>query len=207
VAAGLEVERIGVAAIPRDEIRAVLVARQATPRPKVLSRQELTSALASDRLAGKRIVFTNGCFDLLHVGHITYLQEARSWGERLVIAVNSDASVRKLKGPQRPVISEQDRAAVLAALACVDYVVVFDEDTPLVLLDELRPDVLVKGGTYQHDEVVGHELVESYGGRVVVTSMLADISTTAIVRAVTDRHVLPPPHYDAAAASSQRKAG
>lgn len=207
VAAGLEVEQIGVAVIPRAEIRAALVARQASSRPKVLDRRELADALAEERRAGRQVVFTNGCFDLLHVGHITYLQEAAALGDRLVVAVNSDASVRALKGPDRPVIAQHDRAAVLAALACVDYVVVFDEQTPLALLDELRPDVLVKGGTYSHDEVVGRELVESYGGRVAVTGMVADVSTSAIVRAVTERHAPAPPHFQSSASGSHRRAG
>lgn len=211
VAAGLEVERIGVAVIPRHEIRAALVAECTAGHAKVLPRCQIAAAVAAERAAGHRIVLTNGCFDLLHVGHVTYLQEAAQWGDRLIVAVNSDSSVHRLKGPNRPVIGQQDRAAMLAALACVDYVVVFDEDTPCNLLGEIRPDVLVKGGTYTREQVVGHEIVESYGGRVVVTGMVEGVSTTAIVRSVADRHVPPPPHFTSISpcspAAQQRIAG
>lgn len=207
VTAGLEVERIGVVVIPREEIRAALVAAQTSQRPKVLERDALLAALTEDRIAGRRVVFTNGCFDLLHVGHITYLQEAASCGDRLIVAVNSDACVQRLKGPHRPVICERDRAAMLAALECVDYVVLFDEDTPRELLTELRPDVLVKGGTYTVDQIVGHEIVEAYGGRVVAAGMVEGVSTTAIVRSVADRHGPPAPHFDAPTVASQRRAG
>lgn len=207
VAAGLEVEKIGVAVIPRAEIRASLQAAQRSRRSKVMPREDLAAALAEDRAAGRRIVFTNGCFDLLHVGHVTYLQEAAAYGDRLVVAVNSDACVKQLKGDHRPVITEHDRAAMLAALACVDYVVVFDEETPRDLLHLLHPDVLVKGGTYRLDEVVGHEIVEGYGGRVVVTGVVAGVSTTAIVRSVAERQAPPRPHFDTAAVAEQRRAG
>ena len=175
---GLEVEKVGVAVIPREEIRAALAAAQRTQRPQGACRAtSWPIALAEDRAAGRRVVFTNGCFDLLHVGHVTYLQEAAGYGDRLVVAVNSDTCVKRLKGANRPVITEHDRAAMLAALACVDYVVVFEEDTPQPLLTTLRPDVLVKGGTYTLDEVVGHEIVEAYGGQVVVTGVVAGVST------------------------------
>lgn len=207
VAAGLEVEKVGVAVIPREEIRAAIAATQRTKRPKVMPREDLALALADDRAAGKRVVFTNGCFDLLHVGHVTYLQEAAAYGDRLVVAVNSDTCVKRLKGANRPVITEHDRAAMLAALACVDYVVVFEEDTPKPLLTLLRPDVLVKGGTYTLEEVVGHEIVEAYGGKVVVTGVVAGVSTTAIVRSVAERQAPPRPHFDTAAVTDQRRAG
>ena len=136
------------------------------------------------RRLGRKVVFTNGCFDLLHVGHVTYLAEAASYGDVLVVGVNSDASVRKLKGPTRPVITETDRAAMLAALACVDGVVVFEDSTPHRLLEALRPDVLVKGGTYAPSEVVGREVVEAYGGEIRVTSVVEGISTTRIVDSI-----------------------
>jgi len=117
----------------------------------------------------------------LHVGHVAYLSEAARLGDVLVVGVNSDASVRKLKGAGRPAITEADRAAMLAALACVQHVVIFDEDTPHALLHAIRPDVLVKGGTYSPSEIVGHEIVESYGGAVCVTSVVDGISTTKIL--------------------------
>jgi D-beta-D-heptose 7-phosphate kinase/D-beta-D-heptose 1-phosphate adenosyltransferase len=130
------------------------------------------------------IVFTNGCFDVLHVGHVQLLEEASTLGDVLVVAVNSDASVRRLKGPTRPIVGEANRAAMLAALACVDYVVIFHEDTPHRLLEAIRPDVLVKGGTYTIDEVVGREIVEAHGGRVCLTSRIEGISTTKLIEAL-----------------------
>jgi D-beta-D-heptose 7-phosphate kinase/D-beta-D-heptose 1-phosphate adenosyltransferase len=136
------------------------------------------------RRQGKKVVFTNGCFDLLHVGHVTYLAEAAALGDVLIVGVNSDASVRRLKGAERPVIGERDRAALLAALAAVACVVVFDEETPHALLAAIRPDVLVKGGTYTPEQVVGHELVTAYGGEVRVTGVVDGISTTHILETI-----------------------
>jgi D-beta-D-heptose 7-phosphate kinase/D-beta-D-heptose 1-phosphate adenosyltransferase len=182
VAAGLEVERSGVALVSRAEIRAQLEGR--SPRRKVVGAEEMAALAAAYRRAGRTLVFTNGCFDLLHVGHVCYLQEAACLGDVLVVGLNGDASVRALKGPGRPVIPECDRAAMLAALEAVDHVVVFNEDTPLRLLSLLRPDILVKGGTYKVEEVVGRELVESYGGRVCVTGQTAGVSTTQILAAI-----------------------
>lgn len=195
VAAGLEVERVGVAVIPREEIRAALAARQVAKTTKIHSVDQLAQIAAEHRARGERVVLTNGCFDLLHVGHVSYLQEAAALGDRLIVAVNSDASVRRLKGPSRPVIQQSDRAAMLAALAAVDYVLIFDEDTPHELLSKIRPDVLVKGGTYTTEQVVGHEVVESYGGQVCVTGVVDGISTTAIVQSVANRHALRGPHF------------
>jgi D-beta-D-heptose 7-phosphate kinase/D-beta-D-heptose 1-phosphate adenosyltransferase len=186
-AAGLEVDRTGVAALTRDEIAAELQVHQLDSRRKITELDQLTRQCAEHRLRGRRVVFTNGCFDLLHVGHASYLEEAAGLGDVLIVAINSDASVRRLKGPQRPVIGEAERAAMLAALGCVDHVVVFDEDTPHRLLQALRPDVLVKGGTYELDEVVGREVVEAYGGRVHVTGMTAGVSTSQIVQRVQRR--------------------
>ena len=150
-------------------------------RHKILSRTEAARACARARGRGERVVFTNGCFDLLHVGHVQYLSEAAALGDALFVGVNSDQSVRRLKGPSRPVIGEQDRAALLGALACVRQVVVFEEDTPHALIEAIRPDVLVKGGTYTREEVVGHEIVESYGGIVCVTNLVGGVSTTNIL--------------------------
>jgi D-beta-D-heptose 7-phosphate kinase/D-beta-D-heptose 1-phosphate adenosyltransferase len=130
------------------------------------------------------VVFANGCFDLLHVGHVTHLAEAALHGDVLFVGMNSDQSVRKLKGPDRPIVNERDRAAMLAALACVGHVVTFDEDTPHALLRAIRPDVLVKGGTYSPKQVVGREIVESYGGIVRVTGEVPGISTTKIVAGI-----------------------
>lgn len=181
LAAGLEVERAGVAVVYRSEIRAKLLTLVHGSAAKILSRDQAGKLAEELRSRGESVVFTNGCFDLLHVGHVSYLAEAASLGGSLIVGVNSDASVRRLKGPSRPVIAEADRAAMLAALACVDAVVVFDEDTPHRLIETIRPDVLVKGGTYSPSEVVGHEIVEAYGGRVLVTGVVDGISTTSIL--------------------------
>ncbi len=131
---------------------------------------------------GHRVVFTNGCFDLLHPGHVTYLEQARSLGEALIVGVNTDDSVRRLgKDERRPVNPESDRSRVLAALACVDRVVLFDEDTPLELITALQPDILVKGGDYQLSEIVGREVVEARGGQVLALPFVPGYSTTALV--------------------------
>ncbi|KAF5057697.1 Bifunctional protein HldE [anaerobic digester metagenome] len=148
-------------------------------RNKILGRHE------AHRLAGRGgLVFTNGCFDILHPGHVDYLQRARDLGERLVVGLNSDASVRRLKGPTRPVNDEASRALVLAALACVDHVVVFEEDTPYELIRAVAPDVLVKGGDWSVDRIVGRDLVEARGGRVLSIPLLAGHSTTSIIERI-----------------------
>lgn len=130
---------------------------------------------------GKKMVFTNGCFDILHIGHIRYLQEAKNQGDLLVVAVNSDASVKKLKGPGRPLQTEKDRAEILAALACVDFTLIFDDDTPIEVIKVLEPDVLVKGGDWSVDQIVGSELVLSRGGEVKSLSFVDGRSTTNVV--------------------------
>ena len=184
VAAGLKVEKFGAALVSREEIRQALVRQAGSPAQKHVDSDELARAVEAHLAAGRKIVFTNGCFDLLHVGHVRYLEEAARLGDVLIVAINSDRGVRALKGPTRPVIGQADRAALLSALACVDYVVVFDQPTPLELLERIRPDVLVKGGTYRADEVVGKELVESYGGRVHVAGKIEGVSTTQIVESL-----------------------
>ncbi len=152
--------------------------------PQILSEAQLR-ALASWRATGQRVVFTNGVFDLLHRGHVEYLAEARALGDRLVVGVNSDASARKLaKGPERPLVPEADRAAVVGALGCVDLVIVFDDDTPERLIREIRPEVLVKGGDWAPERIVGREIVESLGGRVVSVPMRAGFSTTALIERI-----------------------
>lgn len=133
------------------------------------------------RTAGQKIVFTNGCFDLLHPGHVLYLNEARSLGDRLVVGLNDDASVSRLKGPERPVQTLQDRALVLAALRSVDLVVPFSEDTPLQLILELQPDLLVKGGDYRLDQIVGVEEIEAWGGKAKVIPFVAGKSSSALI--------------------------
>jgi rfaE bifunctional protein nucleotidyltransferase chain/domain len=136
------------------------------------------------RRDGERIVFTNGVFDLLHRGHVEYLEEAAALGDRLVIGINSDASVRRLKGPERPLTREAERAELLAALACVDLVAIFDEDTPERLIQEVAPDVLVKGGDWAVERIVGREFVEARGGRVLNVPLREGLSTTALLERV-----------------------
>ncbi|WP_454195685.1 D-glycero-beta-D-manno-heptose 1-phosphate adenylyltransferase [Nocardia sp. Marseille-Q1738] len=153
----------------------------------VLPQQELAEVLRNHRADGKRIVFTNGCFDMLHAGHIAYLNEAKRLGDILVVAVNSDGSVRKLKGPDRPVNAAQDRCAVLAALGCVDHVTIFDEDTPVGLLRATEPDVYVKGGDYRIELLPETPIVRGYGGEVRVLGYLADRSTSAVIERIRAR--------------------
>lgn len=147
----------------------------------VLSRDAVV-ALAQDwKQAGERVVFTNGCFDILHVGHVQTLSRARAEGDRLVVGVNSDASVKRLKGPTRPINMEADRAVMLAALKCVDAVTIFSEDTPVELLEVLRPDVHVKGGDYRAEDLPETAVVERHGGKVVLIDLVPGRSTTAVI--------------------------
>lgn len=139
------------------------------------------------RSLGETVVFTNGCFDLLHPGHVDLLRKAKALGRRLVVGLNSDDSVTRLKGPTRPILSQADRAAMLSALSCVDLVVIFEEDTPLELLSALKPDILVKGSDYRPDQVVGKDLVESYGGKIALVPLVDGYSTTGIEKRIIDR--------------------
>jgi D-beta-D-heptose 7-phosphate kinase/D-beta-D-heptose 1-phosphate adenosyltransferase len=147
----------------------------------------LRAALAPLRAAGKRIVFTNGCFDLLHPGHVRYLATARALGDVLVVGLNSDASVRRLKGPGRPVLGARERAEVLAGLAAVDHVIVFEEDTPRELIAALAPDVLAKGADWAPEDIVGRVEVESAGGRVERIPLVPGISTSELLRRIRER--------------------
>ena len=180
-AAGVAVGQVGAVAVEPGRLRDALAAR---PEGKVLRREELAARAASWRMSGKRIVFTNGCFDLLHSGHLALLEHAARLGDVLVLAINSDASVRRLKGPERPLVPQTERAALLAALSFVDAVAIFDEDTPLQTLEAVRPHVLVKGADYRPDQIVGRELVEGYGGRVAVVPLIPDKSTSALVERI-----------------------
>jgi D-beta-D-heptose 7-phosphate kinase/D-beta-D-heptose 1-phosphate adenosyltransferase len=148
---------------------------------KIFERQELIRRRETLRREGRKVVFTNGCFDLVHPGHVRYLAEARALGDALVVALNSDRSVRILKGEGRPILNEQERAEVVAALQAVDYVIIFDEETPGKLIGELLPDVLVKGGDWSLDEIVGREEVEAAGGRVLSLPYVEGSSTTEII--------------------------
>jgi D-beta-D-heptose 7-phosphate kinase/D-beta-D-heptose 1-phosphate adenosyltransferase len=159
-------------ALPRD------------PKDKIVSLRRLVSAIKSARRTGRRVVFTNGVFDLLHPGHARLLQRARALGDLLVVAVNSDASVKRLKGPGRPFVGGRERAFMLASLEAVDHVVIFGEDTPLSVIEKVQPDVLVKGGDWKAGAIVGAEIVRARGGRVVRVPLVMGFSTTGIARRV-----------------------
>lgn len=161
---------------------------QASMRKIIFSRKALVGILNRKRRAGARVVFTNGCFDLLHVGHIALLARARRQGDLLVVGINSDASVRKLKGAGRPITPAKDRAVLLAALSAVDYVTLFAEPTPLSLIRALRPKVLIKGADWGSDAIVGRSVIEEYGGRVVRLPLSKGYSTSAIIRRIKTGH-------------------
>ncbi len=151
---------------------------------KILTTQDLFAVLNARRARKERIVFTNGCFDLLHIGHTRYLQEARRLGDCLIVGINSDASVRSIKLDGRPIVPQAQRAEVLAALACVDHVVIFDEPDPRNLIAAVRPDVLVKGGDWPIEQIVGREIVQALGGTVVSIPLVPDVSTTTLVQRI-----------------------
>jgi D-beta-D-heptose 7-phosphate kinase/D-beta-D-heptose 1-phosphate adenosyltransferase len=152
---------------------------------KVLTRDQLAPLLCTAQTQGKRIVFTNGCFDLMHIGHTRYLQAAKDLGDLLVVGVNSDASVKILnKAPDRPIVSDAQRAEVVAALGCVDYVILFNEPDPHSLIAALQPDVLVKGGDWPVERIVGREIVEARGGIVKTIPLVPDISTTSLIQRI-----------------------
>ncbi len=183
LAAGVVVGKVGTAPIAHHELTALLTpSQQLGDAEKILPLEALLARVADWRAAGETIVFTNGCFDLLHVGHVTLMEDCRRFGSKVVLGLNTDASVRRLKGPARPVVGERDRARVMAALGAVDAVTFFDEDTPLALIEALAPDVLVKGGDYTVETVVGHTLVLARGGRVEIVPTVEGFSTTGIVR-------------------------
>ncbi|MDP9050436.1 MAG: D-glycero-beta-D-manno-heptose-7-phosphate kinase [Acidobacteriota bacterium] len=182
IAAGIVVGKVGTVPVEKHELLAALAPDIALhAEDKVVTRDGLVQRVALWKANGERVVFTNGCFDLLHIGHITVLEQARRFGDRLIVAINSDKSVSDLKGPTRPIVSEAERARVLAALAAVDAVVVFGESTPLELIVAARPDVIVKGGDYVPDTVVGAKEVQSWGGQVKIVPTVAGFSTTGLI--------------------------
>ncbi len=180
LAAGIVVGKLGTATVSGPELHQAL-RRERGAETGVLNPEQLLIEVADARARGERIVFTNGCFDLLHAGHVSYLRQARALGDRLIVAVNDDASVRRLKGAGRPLNPVARRMAVLAGLEAVDWVVSFTEDTPEHLLQQLRPEILVKGGDYREDQVVGWQIVTGYGGEVRALGLVEDCSTTALV--------------------------
>jgi D-beta-D-heptose 7-phosphate kinase/D-beta-D-heptose 1-phosphate adenosyltransferase len=180
LASSVAVEKAGVAAVSADELlEAEFAAHREPAEAKIVTREGLLRQVARWRERGLKVGFTNGCFDILHPGHVAYLTQARGWCDRLIVAVNSDASVRRAKGPERPVNSLEARALVLAGLACVDLVTAFDDDTPAELIAAARPDLLVKGGDYTPQSVVGADLVQGWGGEVRIATFVEGHSTTA----------------------------
>jgi len=155
---------------------------------KIVTFEDLVTRLDKVRKSGQTIVFTNGCFDIMHVGHVRYLGQARSQGDMLIVGLNSDSSVRAIKGPKRPIVGQDHRAELLASLACVDYVVLFEEPDPLRLIQVIKPDVLVKGEDWAPDAIVGAEDVKSRGGRVVRITFVDDESTTGIIETILKHH-------------------
>jgi len=153
-------------------------------RSKIKTRAQLQVELPRLQQGGKKIVFTNGCFDLIHPGHVRYLEKARAQGDLLVVALNSDASVRRIKGPDRPILDQEERCEIVAAFGCVDFVTVFDEETPQRIVDQLLPDVLVKGGDWPVDQIVGRQTVEAHGGKVVSIDFEKGFSTTEIIERI-----------------------
>lgn len=184
VAAGIAVGKLGTSVVLPQEIVAEVGHSQKDADAKIKNLDVLAHLVAGERARGKQVVFTNGCFDLLHVGHVKYLQKARQFGDLLVVGLNSDASVRRLKGERRPLIEESERAHILAALDCIDFVVLFDEDTPVRVIEAVQPDVLVKGGDYSLDQVVGREIVEARGGRVELVQFVDGRSTSRIIEKI-----------------------
>jgi D-beta-D-heptose 7-phosphate kinase/D-beta-D-heptose 1-phosphate adenosyltransferase len=193
IAAGLEVERFGVVPIELDEILLALLQKQSQALGKIRQMPQLLPELAAYRKQGRKIAFTNGCFDILHAGHVSFLRQARALGDLLVVGVNSDQSIRRIKGKDRPVNEQADRLMVLSELQSIDYLIVFDKDTPTDLLHLIRPDVLVKGGDYDRKSVVGADLVESYGGKVALVGFVQGRSTTNIIGKIkqTPTEVIP----------------
>jgi D-beta-D-heptose 7-phosphate kinase/D-beta-D-heptose 1-phosphate adenosyltransferase len=157
-------------------------------KEKIKKRDALRRVVEDLKAKGKRIVFTNGCFDLLHIGHIRYLEKAKSLGNILVVGVNSDRSVRGLKGPNRPILPEDERAEILSGLECVNYITIFDEPTPLELVSTLQPHVLVKGGDWTKESTVGKEVVEKLGGEVVILPFVEGSSTSNLIETILKRY-------------------
>jgi D-beta-D-heptose 7-phosphate kinase/D-beta-D-heptose 1-phosphate adenosyltransferase len=185
-AAGAEVAKIGAAPLAWEEVEEAFSEREVRPKRKIVNLDVMARLAEGYRREGRRIVLSNGCFDLLHAGHVAHLQEAAQLADVLVVAINSDDSVRRLKGPDRPIVSQSLRAAMLSALECVEHVVVFDQDTPHEILRRLRPEVLAKGATT--DEIIGREFVERYGGFVCATSGVPRMSTTRLVNLLKSNH-------------------
>jgi D-beta-D-heptose 7-phosphate kinase/D-beta-D-heptose 1-phosphate adenosyltransferase len=188
VASGLEVEKYGSVPITPAEIKLELLTEQHEHLGKQRTLDQLLPELQRHRAAGRRIVFTNGCFDLIHLGHVKYFQFARAQGDLLVVGVNTDHSINRLKGPKRPIVNEHDRLEVLDELESIDYLVLFDEQTPIRLIEAIGPDVLVKGADYKKEQVVGWDIVEARGGRVALAPLIDGRSTSALIDKIMEAY-------------------
>lgn len=188
VVGGLEVEKLGCVPITRDEIIADLLSEQRQKSGKERTLDALLAEISTHRKAGRKIVFTNGCFDLIHLGHVKYFQFAKAQGDLLVVGINTDASIRRLKGDKRPVVSEDDRIGVLEELESIDYLIKFDTDTPLDLIKAVAPDVLVKGADYAKEQVVGWDFVEARGGCVALAPLIDGRSTSNVIKRILEAY-------------------
>ncbi|HVT88992.1 MAG TPA: D-glycero-beta-D-manno-heptose 1-phosphate adenylyltransferase [Tepidisphaeraceae bacterium] len=188
VAGGLEVEKLGVVPIRPHEIIHELISEGMDEAGKLRTPDQLQPELNRLRATGKKIVFTNGCFDIIHLGHVKYFQWAKSQGDVLVVGVNTDAGIRRLKGDKRPIISETDRLGVLEELKSIDYLVTFDEETPIKLIQQIVPDVLVKGADYAKEQVVGWDVVEKHGGKVALAPLIDGRSTSSVIQRILDTY-------------------
>jgi D-beta-D-heptose 7-phosphate kinase/D-beta-D-heptose 1-phosphate adenosyltransferase len=188
VAGGLEVEKFGSVPVTREEVIQELLSEVREHLGKERTLEQLVPELQRHRATGKRIVFTNGCFDVMHLGHAKYFQFAKQQGDLLVVGVNTDASIRRLKGDKRPVTPETDRVGLLEEMQSIDYLVRFGDDTPMRLIEAIRPDVLVKGADYRKEQVVGWELVESYGGRIALAPLIDGRSTSAVIQKILEAY-------------------
>jgi D-beta-D-heptose 7-phosphate kinase/D-beta-D-heptose 1-phosphate adenosyltransferase len=184
-AAGIVIGKRGTQPVGRLELKHMLSEGGMEGITKIVSKRRAVEKIAAWRNAGKKIVFTNGCFDILHIGHIKLLHAAAGKGDKLIVGLNSDASVKRLKGKKRPIVPEEERATLLSGIKGIDLVVIFDEDTPLDLIRSVQPDVIVKGGDYTPETVVGHDIVEKRGGSVVIVPLLDGISSTRVIESIT----------------------
>lgn len=185
LAGSIVVGKPGMASATQEEILEILDPARSPRKQRTLA--QLTAEITNLRAAGKKIVFANGCFDLFHLGHIKFIERARQLGGTLIVAINSDRSVRAVKGKSRPVLNQQERAAILSSLDAVDYVVVFDELTPEHLLEELKPDILVKGKSMEFDDVVGAKIVESHGGRIEILPLFGEMTTDSMIERIASQ--------------------
>jgi D-beta-D-heptose 7-phosphate kinase/D-beta-D-heptose 1-phosphate adenosyltransferase len=188
IAGGLEVEKFGCVPIAPGEIVADLLSEHKERSGKVRKLEQLLVELSRLRAQGRKVVFTNGCFDIVHLGHVEYFRFARRQGDVLVVAVNTDESIRRLKGPRRPIIPEDDRVSVLEELESIDYLIKFSDDTPIPLLEAIKPDVLVKGADYRKEQVVGWDVVEGQGGRVALAPLVDGRSTSSVIERILEAY-------------------